>query len=502
MCIGYTLFSYRESYQLAFKKTNALIAIEQKEMNSAINKFNQYMHLVESRLSHSIHKKETISRILQERIEPMVGSIFPLIRSLEFIPISNSRVSYTRAGTTLVQADPHKLQSQEGVLYLGDGLFKITKQIYDENHQSLGILIATFSVNHILNKYFTRDEVLIFPINDKAQPSLFSFKVIGLPYLFVINQTPPSFLQFITSAKFQIITSLLFGVSFLVLGISLGLFFSRRMIRNQYAFLRLLKKRLITSQEKYAKISDQLKVLESLSKLKSQATKIQNELFSSIQQRYRQMATQAQSINVLTSKLILEEAGNDNLLKEIHSISQEGTTVLRQLAGGFPMKEKIEEVDIFKSTEKIKDIFYPELIEKQIVFSIKGKLKAPPQVDLVTFEIILHSIFHMVMARLLKNNTFQIDIKDSDPLKITFYDNGYDVEEKLHKVRNTQSSNNILWMDKTKLEEFVRYLGWHISFEKGTKLLNTIILSIPRELNADTLPSNVVNLFEHKPYAQ
>lgn len=91
--VGYIIFSYREAYQESFDKTKSLMLLEQKELNSAFKKLDQYLNLVESRIAHSAHKEETI---LKEKVETMVGFIFPLIVSLEFTPTSNPSVLYTR----------------------------------------------------------------------------------------------------------------------------------------------------------------------------------------------------------------------------------------------------------------------------------------------------------------------------------------------------------------------------------------------------------------------
>lgn len=501
--IGYVVFSYKETYETFLNKTETLLSHREKEITIAFRQYSQYMNLLESRLSHSVSNGEAITRILGERVEVSMGNNFPKIISLEFFPATHSNLLYSRLGVTSALSKDKTSKLKEGITYLGKGIFQSIKILHDEERKAFGTLRSTFSVAHLLYNDFTQNQILIFPENKKTIPeSQLTFKVKNLPCVFGINQSPPTFLQFIFSAKVQILFVFALMVVVLLLGSAMGSYLNKKLLLKQRGLNKKLKETLKFSEEKTLKISGQLVDRETLIQHKDKAKKLKNELFVSVNERYRQMAAQAQSINVLTSKLILEEADNDHLLKEIHSVSQEGTTVLRQLVDGFPMKEKVEEIDVLKALTKIKALFLPELTELNISFTIKGAIKTPLQADQMTFDLAIYNIFRVIIERLSKNNMFEIEINDHDPFQVTFYDNGYDLEERVHKIKSTEKIGNILWLNKGRLKEYVNYLGWEISFQKGKQLLNSIKLSIPRTVRTTELPENVINLFDYKPYAQ
>lgn len=500
--IGYVVFSYKETYETFFNKTETLLSHRGKELTISFRQYSQYMNLLESRLSHSISNGEAITRILGERVEVFMSNTFPKIISLEFFPATHKNLIYTRLDITSTSAKDTELKLKEGITYLGKGVFQSIKILHDEERKSFGTLRSTFSVAHLLYNDFTQNQILIFPENKKIIPgSQLTFKIKGLPYMFGVNQSPPTFWQFIFSAKVQIFFVFALMVVVLLLGSAMGSYLNKKLLLKQRSLNKKLKENLKISDEKTLTILSQLADRETLLQYRDQATKLKDELFISLNERCRQMAAQAQSINVLTSKLILEEAGNDRLLKEIYSISQEGTTVLRQLVEGSLMKEKVEEIDVLKSLTKIKSLFLPELTELNISFIIKGAIKTPLQTDQVTFDLAIYNIFRVIVERLSKNNMFEIEIKDHDPFQMTFYDNGYDLEERVYKIKSTEKIGNILWLDKRRLKEYANHLGWEISFQKGKQLLNSIKLSIPRSVKTTELPENVINLFDYKPYA-
>lgn len=199
-----------------------------------------------------------------------------------------------------------------------------------------------------------------------------------------------------------------------------------------------------------------------------------------------------------TSQLILEEVQNDHLLQKIHNVSQEGITVLRQLVNGFPMKFIEEELDLLECLEKVKEIFFPEIIEKNVNIEVKGIIQKPPRVDKVIFKIILHNIFHIVMGRLSKNGVFIIEITKRTPLQLSFLDSGYDIEPKIQLVKDPSPPEDILCLDRLRLEELASFLDYKLSFENTGILTNTIELTLPIFLEESECPSNVVNLFDSK----
>lgn len=102
------------------------------------------------------------------------------------------------------------------------------------------------------------------------------------------------------------------------------------------------------------------------------------------------------------------------------------------------------------------------------------------------------------MSRLNKDNSFKINLREKKSLEITFYDDGYDVQARLYKVKNGDDED-ILRLEKYRLTEFIRYLGWKIHFQSEKGSLNSIRLSIPQAFQEKTFASNVINFFDFQP---
>lgn len=328
------------------------------------------------------------------------------------------------------------------------------------------------------------------------------FKLEHLPYAIAASGYSFTLGQFLLESKLQVLSIMFLSLLVFFVGITAGASAMQRTFAKQRAFIHRLQDKLKILDKKHDTVGLQLTASQNLLKRREHSQKARHFLTNSLTERYRQMAGQAQAINIWTSQLILEEAKNDHLLEKIHSISQEGTTVLRQLVNGFPMKFIEEEIDVLECIDFVKEIFFPEMIEKNIDFKIKENIGSSPQVDKVIFKIILHNIFHTVMDRLSKNGVFIIDIKKGTPLQINFHDSGYDVGPKIQLVKDSLPPEDILCLDQTRLEEFSSYLDYKLSFENAGILTNTIKLTFPLVLEASERPSNVINLFGDKTYEQ
>ncbi len=493
----YIVFSYFQAVENIKQKDRINLFEEQEEITETFKKYQEYLQLTESRLLRASHKEEVLTRILSERTDHIIGKNFPEIISLIFIPTSTSSVRYTRFGKASLV---HIVKDEKpGLAHLEKGTFRLNKILYDKNQKTFGTLQSTISIKSLLYKHFAEHEISVVAEQGKNvafdQPY---FKVMGLPYAFVLNRDLPSFWQFLYEYKFQVFFTLILGTLLLFIGLGIGGSLSRKILLKQHLLIQRRREKLKIIEHEKADLVIQLNSTKNLLNLEEKAQKNRDLLFNNLQERYRQMASRAQAINTLTAKLISEDESNDGLMKEIHTISQESNIVLRRLINGYPMKEIEENIDILESIKHIKTIFLPKLIERNVQFEIIGKIQKFPIVDKIILEIVLHNIFHIVMGRLLKDNVFKIEFKGQDPLQITFYDNGYDIEEKIRSVKNNAESENILCLSKKGLGEFISYLGWNVYFQNEGALLNSITLSIPLVFNEKIIPQNVIKLLDYK----
>ncbi len=490
--VGYVTYSYHQVSKMIQEKREDLFLQTKKEINQALQNFSKYLNLTEARLLHSLDEPETISRILSEKIEESLHKDFPEFKGVSFFANAYPDLRYTRFGKAFHQS----VKQEEGVTYLGRGTFEWIKHLYNESKQPFGTLDSIFSLNKILHKHFLENEISVLLMEEaevKKYP-LF-FKIDHLPYAVVASSASFTFWQFLREFTVHLFSILFLSLLVFFVGITTGISTMRRTFVKQRAFIHRLQDKLKNSDKKHSDVGLQLTASQNLSKRREHSLKARDLLRNSLTQRYRQMAGQAQAINMWTSQLILEEAQNDHLLKKIHHVSQEGTTVLRQLVNGFPMKFIEEEIDVLECIHSVKEIFLPQMIEKNVDFKIKGKVEKPPQVDKVIFEIILHNIFHIVMDRLSKEGVFIIDLKKGPPLQIRFHDSGYDIGPKIQLVEGLHPPEDILCLDQARLEEFTTYLDYKLSFESTSILTNTIKLTFPLVLEESERPSNVINLF-------
>lgn len=495
--VGYILFSYNQTAQFVQNKQEALLLQTKKETNEAVQGFSQYLTLTEARLSHTSQTPEMISPILSEKIEMIMNKPFPEILGMTFFPSLHSNVGYTRFGKTIQKTT----QRAEGVFYLGKGVFEYIKKLYDKHQHSTGTLASIFSLNKILYRNFPEKEISVVPeknIDLAKNPS--SFKMDDFPYVIAVGVPSFTLWQFLLDSKLQILSISLLTFVILFLGMATGVLVTQKIFARQRTVIHQLHAKLKVLDKKNTNTNLQLISSQNLLKQRELSQKAKHFLTTCIAERYRYMAGQAQAITMTTSELILEEAKNDILYQKLHSISQEGTTVLRQLVNGFPMKFVEEDIDVLKCLETVEEIFLPEMIEKNISFQIKGKILTPPRTDKVIFEIILHNVFHIIMERLTKNGVVIVEFKRSTPLQIHFQDSGYDIDHKIKLIKTSPPPEDILCLEKFRLEEFTSYLGYVLSFENTGALANSIKLTFPLIIDEAKHPDNVINLFGHKSY--
>lgn len=493
---GYVFFSYTQASSDIAERTKALFLEEQREITEALHEFYTFLHLTESRLINSIDKEEKISSILSMRTPQLLNKNFPDLLDLTFTPRLQPTIPYSRYGKALHSQKANLQTKSDSTTYLGKGEFQLEKILYDGNKKNLGILQATFSIEHLLFKHFPEREVKVLSVGEKtSKEGQLSFTVSGLPYIVVLTRPGLSFWEYISASKVQIFTTLFLCMAGIIGGVGGGIGLNQKKLSKYRSLTQNQRVKLLRLEEEKDELAHQLMTSRRILKLKKQANTYREHLFAGIQHRYRQMAGQAQAIFKMTSKLILDETGNSKLMKEIHSISQESNSVLTRLINGFPMRGVEDNIDILESIENIRGAFLPEMTELNVKFEIKGKLKTFPPIDQAIFEIVLHNIFRVVVDRLASRNVFRIELKTGNPIEIAFYDDGFDVEDKLHS-NDDHENENIMCLSKGRLREFITNLGWNITFQKEGELLNSISLFIPATVDKKKLPDNVVNLFD------
>lgn len=501
LSVGYVSLSYYQISKINDAQTTALFLEEKKEITEALRGFQKFISLTEGRLINSIDKKDKIHSILSFRSGQLLSKKFPDILSLTFSPSSDPTVVYSRFGTTLNSQNNDSQKKNEGFSYTGNGVFQLNKTIYNQNNQKIGTLQSTISIAHLLYKHFSKYEIEVLPSGAELKggnPQ--SFTVDDIPYEFVLNKPGLSFVEFLESFQFQIITSFLLCIVGILAGITSGIAFSHKKLIKYRFQIQKQKNELYLMEDQKRDLTQQVTFVRQLLKLKDKSKEYSEFLIASLQNRYRQMAGQAQAISELTSRLIKDETGNNKLMKDIYSISQESNSVLNRLKNGFPMRGFADEIDIAECINNVRSIFFPEMMELNTKFEVKGKIINSPKLDQAVFEIVLHNIFRIIIERLSPDNTFKIELKDGDPLQITFYDNGFDPEDKFQFAENSDVEN-IMSLSKNRLREFLAHLDWKIEFQKESELLNSITLSIPKARVERKLPDNVINMFDFGSHA-
>lgn len=294
-----------------------------------------------------------------------------------------------------------------------------------------------------------------------------------------------------------ILCIVLTGVTLLSSGIFYGRLWQKRLwlkLRTDHC---LIRKQHQLLKEANTHQSAENEKLTYILKAKAQNERAKSRLIADIQERYRMMATQALAVNNLVPRLLLEEASESKVIKEISDISKENNALLKRIMKGNPRIEREEPVDITQCFEKIHEHSLPEIMENELIVKVSGKIKEEVMLDKRLLELVLYNLFHRVIDRNMKEGRLKIELKTGDPLQIVFYDNGYDIENLRHIAQSKSEAEDILNLSKSRLQELVSSLGWKIEFcsTKG-KFHSAIILSIPRPLKTDA--SNVVSLFPFK----
>ena len=510
--VGYVALYYYQTREEFKASTITLLSQTQVDVNEAVDQLHAFLSLTGSRILQSYEKKDRLVSILSFRAEHFITKKFPHIVGLSLVLASDPTTVYTRLGKSsqktsqeVIADTPLQISKPpEEATYVGDGTFEITR-ILTQDQKTIGILKATFSLKAFLYKHFAEDEIHIIPLHgEDVATGTFSFVVKNLSYAFVLNKTPPSFWEFLREFKIHLLLALLYGVSLASLGSIFGERLSKRIAAHYRAQGRALKEELEFLQEKFQDLTIKTNEKKSHITLSRAAYKERARLWHGFEERQRHMAGQILAILNLTEKLITSQGMESARSRaEIHDIFQESLGIAKHLMNGFPMKGREEEIDVLQSLMTLKKIFLPELKERNITVDIKEmskkKERDPPVLDKLIFEIVLHNVFYLVVDRLINKNLLKIEIKASDPLEIIFYDNGYDVRDKIQNAIHTHIDEDILCLGKQRLREFMKYLGWQISFSADKNALNVVKLSFPQHAQDTELSSNVVNLFDSHP---
>ena len=166
------------------------------------------------------------------------------------------------------------------------------------------------------------------------------------------------------------------------------------------------------------------------------------------------------------------------------------------------MRAVNEKVDIVQCLKNIKTIFLSQLTEMNVQFEMRGRICSQISLDKTLFEIVLFNIFQIIIDRFIENNSFKIDLRDNSSIEIRFQDNGYDIKNRICSANHNLNIDNILFLGKDRLQNLINELGWMIIFQQKEGSLNTIILSIPKNLKDHSIIQKVINILDFKPHVK
>ncbi len=472
----------------------------QASFSQALRAYQQFLSLLDFRLRNSLKKGELdkIPVVLAQKIERLASASFPEIISIRFIPVSQPQVLYSRLGKSAASPQTHSFE-KDTTLSLGDGQFETRKILYDTRQNRVGQLYLNFSLKHVIQLGVPGYEFKVLPLSKDALRSGLSFDIPGLPYVFVLNRTAPSFWQCLINCRF----SLFFLVISTSLSLLVGTFYGHMWLRKRWKSLlrkhKALAEQLAPVEETNAQQKITIEKLTQILQLKADAAMGKNRLFSALQERFRQIAMQALGLNSLLTKLLSEESSESKqLMLEIKNISQENSALLKRLVKGHPIAENDQAIDFLACFEKIHNFCLAELMERELTVKTVGKIKEPLYADRFLLELVLYNIFHKIIDRHMKGGMIKVEFKNTPHLQIVFHDNGFDMETAERAVQNKPDISNTLSLSKSRLQELVHSFGWSVTFER-TKgpFHHSTTLSIPKLLHSET-SSNVVSLFALK----
>lgn len=219
-----------------WKQDNTRILQNAKaSFSQALRTYQQFLSLLDSRLQNALEKGELdkIPLVLAQKIERLASSTFPEIISIRFIPSSKPQVLYSRLGKSVASPQTHSFE-KDTTISLGDGQFETHKILYDTRQNRVGQLYLNFSLKHVIQPGVPWCELKVLPFSKNALRSDLSFEVQGLPYVFVLQRTAPSFWQCLINCRFYLF--------FLVISTSLsllaGTFYGQLMCRLIMKFMR------------------------------------------------------------------------------------------------------------------------------------------------------------------------------------------------------------------------------------------------------------------------
>ena len=283
-----------------------------------------------------------------------------------------------------------------------------------------------------------------------------------------------------------------------------GSLLSRTFILRSIIRHKALKSKIKISNSNIECLQKNLEEVQSLSRLKETSQQKVQDLLCCLHSNYRETAARAQVINKMTSTLSLNKSDHNMLdhMDQIHQMSQDNSVILNRLITGFPMRAVNEKVDIVQCLKNIKTIFLSQLTEMNVQFEMRGRICSQISLDKTLFEIVLFNIFQIIIDRFIENNSFKIDLRDNSSIEIRFQDNGYDIKNRICSANHNLNIDNILFLGKDRLQNLINELGWMIIFQQKEGSLNTIILSIPKNLKDHSIIQKVINILDFKPHVK
>lgn len=365
--------------------------------------------------------------------------------------------------------------------------------MHTAGHKPLGILQVSFSLAHLLKNSAFLKEIHFISSNATLPSQVLHFEISHFPGIFTIAVQRLTLWSYLWDHLFQIMLCIGLGSAAFFCGMLENALRKRKQwntLRSDYNYL---SQKMECLKANHTKQEEEVIKLSSILQARSQHEKSKEKIFSQIQRRYRHVSAQALSLNLLISKLFSEEWAESKAGKEIQRILDESNVFLRRLVKGQLLPDNDRTVDILQSIQSIRELFEAEIHEKEIQFEVTEGIKESIYFDKVLFDVLLHNLFRCVIKRLMKGGKIRIELSDSLPLQIIFYDNGYDIEAAERAVAGTEA-DSLFSLSQQEMRGWAVNLGGQLEFQVTEgEFHHKTILSLPQQLSE--MPSNVVNLF-------
>lgn len=467
----------------ALQDTNLKLSQFKKSLRLGLSQFQSYLELTNARIIAAKGDKAKIQAAITFNPMNFTKSIFPKILSVEFIP-KDKKYFISRYGKKTLESP---ISLKEDSLWSQDQE-RFTYQMKVMHAQSLiGILKVHFTVEPFLKE-------VEFPVAIlKESATTGAFSIPPFPFFFIPWPSILTISQFFQ--KFWIKYVYEFLLLVVIIG---GTIFIYRF--KHYRYFKTLKisnesylKNLKETQAQVLNLDKELSFEKKLMKLQKESIEAKNKLNLRFQQRQLEMLAQSQSILKVLDRFLEAESKESPLLKEAYNLLREGQLPLQHLQKGFLFQGEQDFLRINEIWEEMMSMFGFEIKKKRLRVTVHNELKNPPLGDNIIFELCLYNLFYLSIGRLRENGNLDIYFSESNGVKISFFDDGYDFDLSDSNLKIV-SKKEIIEFSKEDIRKLVQPIGWQILFSKNESS-NISELVIQNKSIKKEAPGNVVPLF-------